>query len=184
MRWLRACANIPPRLRGVRIGTGSYISPRAVIQEHARIDIGQRTLVGRHVELVPQGGSITIGSDCSLNNHVVLYGAGGITVQDGCRIATGVVIVAFNHGVDDLSLPIRCQPITARGVVVENDVWIGAHSILLDGVTVGSGSVIGAGSVVTRDVPEYAMVAGNPARVLRRRGVSQRTAIATPEPGP
>lgn len=171
MRWLRECAGIPPRLRGARIGTGSYISPRAVLQEHARIVIGQRTLVGRHVELVPQGGSITIGNDCSLNNHVVFYGAGGITVRDGCRIATGVVIVAFNHGYDDLTLPIRRQPITARGVVVEDEVWIGARSILLDGVTVGSGSVIGAGSVVTHDVPEYAVVAGNPARVLRRRGV-------------
>ncbi|KDN75068.1 acyltransferase [Streptomyces olindensis] len=155
-----------------------------MLQEHDRIAIGERTLVGRHVELVPQGGSITIGSDCSLNNYVVLYGAGGITVGDGCRIATGVVIVAFNHGVDDLTLPIRCQPITARGVVVEDDAWIGARSILLDGVTVGSGSVIGAGSVVTRDVPAYAMVAGNPARVLRRRGVSRWTAVPTPESGP
>ncbi|WSQ57857.1 hypothetical protein OG507_12650 [Streptomyces sp. NBC_01217] len=180
MRWLRACANIPPRLRGTRIGTGSYVSPRAVLQEHARIAIGKRTLVGRLVELVPQGGSITIGNDCSLNNHVVLYGAGGITVGDGCRIATGVVIVAFNHGHDDLALPIRHQSITARGVLVEDEVWIGARSILLDGVTIGSGSVIGAGSVVTRDVPEHAIVAGNPARVLRRRGASQRTAVATP----
>ncbi|GHK04210.1 hypothetical protein SY2F82_60070 [Streptomyces sp. Y2F8-2] len=184
MRWLRACANVPPRLRGARIGTGAYISPRALLQEHSRIAVGQRTLVGRHVELVPQGGSITIGSDCSLNNHVVLYGAGGITVGDGCRIATGVVIVAFNHGYDDLTLPIHRQPITARGVAVGDDVWIGARSIVLDGVTVGSGSVIGAGSVVTHDVPEFAMVAGNPAHVLRRRGAARATAVATPRPVP
>lgn len=178
MRWLRACASVPPRLRGAHVGTGAYISPRAVLQEHSRIAIGQRTLIGRHVELVPQGGSITIGSDCSLNNHVVLYGAGGITVRDGCRIATGVVVIAFNHGYDDLTLPIRHQPITARGVVVEEDVWIGARAILLDGVTVGPGSVIGAGSVVTRDVPANAVVAGSPARVLRHRGMPQRTVAA------
>lgn len=172
MRLLRAWVNVPPRLRGARIGTGSYISPRAVLQEHAHIAVGQRTMVGRHVELVPQGGFITIGSDCSLNNYVVLYGAGGITVHDGCRIATGVVIVAFNHEFGDLTRPIHRQPITARGIVVESDVWIGARAILLDGVTVGRGSVIGAGSVVTRDVPEYSVVAGNPARVVRHRDPS------------
>ncbi|WP_128381979.1 acyltransferase [Streptomyces cavernae] len=179
MRLMRAWA-VPLRLRGTRIGSGSYVSPRAALQEHARIVIGERTLVGRHVELVPQGGSITIGSDCSLNNYVVMYGAGGITVHDGCRIATGVTIIAFNHGFDDVKRPIRNQPITARGVVVESDVWIGARSILLDGVAVGRGSVVGAGSVVTRDIPEYAIVAGNPARVVRHRGSPPgRTAAAT-----
>ncbi len=144
-------------------------------------------MVGRHVELIPQGGSIAIGSDCSLNNYVVMYGAGGITVQDGCRIAAGVVIVAFNHGFEDVTRPIRSQPITARGVVVESDVWIGARSILLDGVTIGRGSVVGAGSVVTRDVPEYTVVAGNPARVLRHRGSPSQRAAATassPQPRP
>jgi acetyltransferase-like isoleucine patch superfamily enzyme len=159
-----------------------------MLQEHGRIVVGRNTMVGRHVELIPQGGSITIGSDCSLNNYVVMYGAGGITVQDGCRIATGVVIVAFNHGFDDVARPIRSQPITARGVLVESDVWIGARSVVLDGVTIRRGSVVGAGSVVTRDVPEYAVVAGNPARVLRHRGSpAQRAAVATgpaPRPGP
>lgn len=170
MRLLRAALTLHPKLRGARVGAGSYVSPRATLREHNRIVIGGRTLVGRHVELIPQHGSIQIGNDCSVNNFVIMYGAGGITIHDECRIATGVVIVAFNHNFTDAQQPIHSQPVSAQGVLVESDVWIGARAILLDGVTVGQGSVIGAGSVVTRDVPEYCVVAGNPARFLRRRG--------------
>jgi acetyltransferase-like isoleucine patch superfamily enzyme len=175
----RALFALVPRLRGTRVGSGTYVSPLATLREHGRIALGARGMVGRHVELRPQGGFIHIGDDCSLNNHVVMYGHGGITVHDGCRIATGVVVVAFNHSFADPDLPIRSQPLTAHGVVIGPDAWIGARAIVLDGVTVGRGSVVGAGAVVTRDVPEFAIVAGNPARVLRRRAVPQSDQVST-----
>jgi acetyltransferase-like isoleucine patch superfamily enzyme len=172
LRPFRAAVTTIPRLRGARVGADSYVAFQTVLREHRRIVVGERTSIGRHAELHPQSGFINIGSDCSVHNFVMMYGAGGITVHDDCRIATGVVIVAFNHQFADITRPIRTQSITTRGVVVEPDVWIGARAILLDGVTVGRGSVVGAGSVVTRDVPEYSIVAGNPARVISQRGSS------------
>jgi acetyltransferase-like isoleucine patch superfamily enzyme len=78
-----------------------------------------------------------------------------------------VQILAVNHVFDDPSRPFIEQGITAEGITVEDDVWIGSGAILTDGVTVGKGAVIGAGSVVTRDVPSYTVVAGIPARVIK-----------------
>lgn len=179
MRFLRAAVTALPRLRGARVGRGSYVAPGAVLLEHRRITLGQRSSIGRHVELHPQNGFISIGDDCSVNNFVVMYAAGGITIHDECRIAVGVTLIAFNHGIADLGRPIRGQPITARGIVVERGAWIGARAIVLDGVTVGRGSVVGAGAVVTRNVPEYCVVGGNPARVLRHRGAPSVAPEAT-----
>ncbi len=170
MSFWRAAVTAIPRSRGAQVGPSSYIAIQALLREHRRIVVGSHTSIGRHVELHPQGGFIRIGNDCSVHNFVTMFGAGGITIGDDCRIATGVLIVAFNHRFDDAARPIRTQSITTRGVIVESDVWIGARVILLDGVTVGQGSVIGAGSVVTRDVPRYSVVVGNPARVVSHRG--------------
>jgi acetyltransferase-like isoleucine patch superfamily enzyme len=88
------------------------------------------------------------------------------------RIATHCVIVPANHRFDSLDVPIARQPVVAKGISVEDDVWIGANSVILDGVTIGTGSVIGAGSVVTRDIQPFSVCVGNPARVIGiRRGL-------------
>lgn len=170
MTSLRQLATMPHRLKGARVHKSAYISPRAVLREHRNITVGAHSTIGRGVELVPQQGAIHIGAHCSLNNHAIFYGAGSITISDNCRIATGVVFAAFNHGIGDLHKPIRQQPITAEGILVEEDVWIGALAVITDGVTIGAGSVVGAGSIVTRDVPPLSIVGGNPARLIRRRG--------------
>lgn len=169
MRLLRDIVTVWPRMRGAHLGIGAYVSRHAMLREYEKITIGDRTSVGRQVELNPQGGLIRVGSDCSLQNFCVLYGAGGITIGDDCRIANGVLMVAFNHRFDNLDELIRRQPIVAKGIAVESNVWIGARAIILDGVTIGTGSVVGAGSVVTRNVPRGTIVAGNPARVTSVR---------------
>lgn len=94
-------------------------------------------------------------------------------VKIGCHVLMGpnVTILSMNHAFEDPERPIHFQGVTERRpVVVEDDVWIGASSILLPGVLIGRGSVIGAGSVVTRSVPPFSVAAGNPARVIRLRG--------------
>lgn len=169
LRLLRKVLRVWHGIRGARLGMGAHVSSRAILSEHKRISIGDRTSVGRQVEISPQGGFIRIGSDCSVNSFCVLYGAGGISIGDDCRVANGVVMVSFNHRFDNLDELIRRQAIVTKGIVVESNVWIGARAIILDGVTIGTGSVVGAGSVVTRDVPRGTIVAGNPARVLSVR---------------
>jgi len=99
-----------------------------------------------------------------------LRGQGGITIGDRVYTAPLVQILAVNHVFDDPTRPMIEQGITAEGIVIEDDVWIGAGAIITDGVRVGRGAVIAAGAVVTQDVPPHTVVGGVPARVLREIG--------------
>lgn len=111
---------------------------------------------------------IHIGRDSLISELNVLRGQGGITIGD--RVYTGplVQILAVNHVYSDPTRPIIEQGITAVGIVVEDDCWIGAGAIITDGVRVGRGAVVAAGAVVTQDVPAHTLVGGVPARVLRQ----------------
>lgn len=114
-------------------------------------------------------GPIELGQEVSLNHGCSLDGGkAGIRIGDQTRIANGVKIYAFNHGMS-LSQPIYQQPVTSQGVSIGKDVWIGASACITDGVTIGDHAVVGMGSVVTKDVPDYAIVAGNPAQVIGDR---------------
>jgi acetyltransferase-like isoleucine patch superfamily enzyme len=84
-------------------------------------------------------------------------------------IAPHVMLAGGNHGYFDTTKPMRFQEGTINGVVTGNDVWIGANAVVLDGVTIGDGAVVAAGAVVTKDVEAYAIVAGNPAKVIKHR---------------
>jgi acetyltransferase-like isoleucine patch superfamily enzyme len=89
-------------------------------------------------------------------------------VGAGTRIASGACLYAFDHGLDP-ARTVREQPVTSLGIRIGADVWIGANAGITDGVTVGDHAVVAMGAVVTRDVPEWAVVGGVPARVLGDR---------------
>lgn len=93
----------------------------------------------------------------------------GFEIGDNVRIAAQVVIIPMNHIYEDPDTPIWKQGIRAKGIKIEDDVWIGAGAKILDGVTIGKGSVIGAGAVVTDDIPPYSVAVGVPARVIKKR---------------
>ncbi|MBD2113713.1 acyltransferase [Nodosilinea sp. FACHB-141] len=84
-------------------------------------------------------------------------------------IASHCCIYANNRGFDDLTRPIHSQPLTTVGITIEDDCWLGTGVKVLDGVTIGTGSVIGAGAVVSRDIPPYSVAVGIPARVIKSR---------------
>ncbi|EIJ1651687.1 hypothetical protein LH909_004307 [Escherichia coli] len=84
-------------------------------------------------------------------------------------IAAYSCFYSFNHGVVLNTIPMKNQPLEKKGIKIKNDVWIGAHSVILDGVTINDGAVVAAGAVVTKDVPENAIVAGVPAKILKYR---------------
>jgi acetyltransferase-like isoleucine patch superfamily enzyme len=111
---------------------------------------------------------IHIGCDSLVGELNVLRGQGGITIGDRVYTAPLVQILAVNHVYADPTRPMIEQGITAEGIVIEDDVWIGAGAIVTDGVTVGTGAVVAAGAVVTQDVPPHSVVGGVPARVLKR----------------
>jgi acetyltransferase-like isoleucine patch superfamily enzyme len=145
--YLHACP------QGIAVGAESFVMHGAVLHvynfrnlPHAFIRIGRNSLIGE---------------------YNVLRGQGGITVGDRVYTAPNVQMLAVNHVFDDPTRPMVDQGITAQGIVVEDDVWIGAGAILTDGVRVGRGAVVAAGAVVTADVPPHTVVGGVPARVLR-----------------
>jgi acetyltransferase-like isoleucine patch superfamily enzyme len=97
----------------------------------------------------------------------VIRGQGGVTIGDRVYTSPLVQIVAVNHVYDDPGRSFVEQGITAEGITIEDDVWIGSGAVITDGVRVGRGSVVAAGAVVTRDVPAHTVVGGVPARVLK-----------------
>ena len=115
------------------------------------------------------GSGLKIGDNSAVGAYSFLGAQGGITIGRDVIMGPRVSFHAENHKYDNLRLPIRLQGETRRGIVVENDCWIGAGAIILDGVHIETGCVVAAGSVVTKDVPPFSIVAGSPARIIKRR---------------
>ncbi len=112
-------------------------------------------------------GHLTTGRNCTINPYAVVRG--NVTIGDDVRIGSHASVLGFNHRHDDLTRPMWQQGISSDGIAIGDDVWIGGNAIVVDGVRIGSHSIIAAGAVVTKDVPEWAIAGGNPARVLRDR---------------
>lgn len=153
--------------RSVEFGVGATAQSRY----GGEIWLAERVRLDHGALLFSQGGDIRIGPDVYVGPYAVLYGTGGLTIGRDTMIAAHVVIPPSNHVYEDPQRPIRTQGLTARGIAIGNDVWIGAHAVVLDGVTIGDGAVIAAGAVVNHDVEPYTVVGGVPARSVGRRGV-------------
>jgi acetyltransferase-like isoleucine patch superfamily enzyme len=154
---------------GHQVHLERYVLMDAINWGDGNITIGDRTQIHDFSQLRCYGGDIKIGSDCSVNSFCILYGHGKLTIGNNVRIAAHVVIIPANHKFEDPETLIMNQGETRKGIKIEDDVWIGAGSIILDGVTIGKGSVVGAGSVVSKNVPSYCVVAGVPAKKIRDR---------------
>jgi len=112
---------------------------------------------------------IRIGRDSLVGEYSVIRGQGGVTIGDRVYTSPFTQILAVNHVFNDPHRPFVEQGITAKGIVIEDDVWIGSGAIITDGVKVGKGAIVAAGAVVTRDVAPYYVVAGVPARPVKDR---------------
>ena len=157
--------------RRLQLGSNARIDPRAFVARGGVVELGADCMIRSGALLLPSGGEIVIGDGTTINQYVVINGGGGVRIGSGCMIAAFTSIYSMNHVYNDKNQSIRSQGlVTKGGVVIEDDVWIGAHCCILDGVHIGKGSVIGAGSVVTKNVPEYSVVAGNPAKLIKKRG--------------
>jgi len=158
----------------IRLGHRSYLDQGVYL--HAcpgGVEIGAGTLVMHGAVLhvynfrgLPHAG-IRIGRDSLIGEYSVIRGQGGVTIGDRVYTSPLVQIVAVDHVFDDPARPFVEQGITAQGIIIEDDVWIGSGAVICDGVHVGQGAVVAAGAVVTEDVPPHTVVAGVPARVVR-----------------
>ncbi|MDF1500927.1 MAG: acyltransferase [Anaerolineales bacterium] len=139
--------------QGIHIGKGTIVMHGAVLHVYNFRDL-------------PDAG-ISVGDDSLIGEYTVIRGQGGVTIGDRVYTSPFTQILAINHVYSDPTRPFIDQGITAQGIVVEDDVWIGAGAILTDGIRVGRGSVVAAGAVVTDDVPPHKVVAGVPARIIQ-----------------
>ena len=131
-------------------------------------------VVGKRVVFYPglwiaPGRNLVIGDDVDLAWGVLIESAGGVTIGDRTLIGFGTKIFSRNHIVPPGHGLIFSSGHVNKPVTIGNDVWLGANVIVLPGRTIGDGAVVGAGSVVTKDVPPYAVVVGNPAKILTLR---------------
>lgn len=133
------------------------------------ISIGKKCLVRKNAIIATYGGNIEIGDNCIINYFDVLYGHGNLKIGNYVMFAAHCVVVPASHGFSDITTPIALQSLTKKGIAINDDVWVGAGVKILDGINIGKGSVIGAGSVVTKSLPEYSVAYGVPAKVVSNR---------------
>ena len=156
--------------KNVTIDQTCSISPEAKIcARGSAISIGAHSSVaaGACVQ-----GNVHIGENCSVQMYTILcgYKEASITIGQGVRIAAHCMMVSANHRFDDPDRPIRTQGMHYGPIVIEDDVWVASRVNIMAGVTVGKGSVLAAGAVVTKDVPPYSIMAGVPAKCIGKRG--------------
>jgi acetyltransferase-like isoleucine patch superfamily enzyme len=151
--------------------SGALVSVSARVQWGPEISFGRGTVVKPFAVIQSSGGSVRFGRDCAVSSFVhVSTGAGDVIAGDGVRIAPNCTLVGGTKEVHARDVPIRDQPESeARGIRIGDDVLIGAGVVILPGTRIERGAVVGAGSVVSGVVPEYAIVAGTPAAVIGSR---------------
>lgn len=139
------------------------------VRIEGRVSFGHRISFDDNVEVRNLTNTESfVGNNVSINRNTVIRGC--FRIGNDVAIAPNCTIIGANHIFQRTDIPIRQQGVGTRGgVVIENDVWIGANSVILDGVTIGEGSVIGAGSVVTKSIPPYCIAVGNPCQVIKSR---------------
>jgi acetyltransferase-like isoleucine patch superfamily enzyme len=137
------------------------------------ISIKRGVFIGRNTILSCKNGNIVVEEDANIGFNVEVFSAATVRVGKKVLIAAYAYLVGGDHLYDRVDVPVLDQGRTARGIDVGDNVWLGAHVVVADGVRIGRDAVVGAGAVVTSDVPEFHVAAGVPARVIRDRRTSE-----------
>lgn len=171
-----------------------YWLGRRLARRHAHVHIPNSCLIHPGAKIHPRGGEIRLGENClvaegafiqgnvelgdncSVQAYTIIVGpsnrgddSGKVKIGDGVRIASHGMLIAANHVFDDPTRPIREQGLQKMPITINSDVWIGGRVNITAGVTIGSGSVIAAGAVVTKEVPPMSIAGGIPAKLIRKR---------------
>ncbi len=151
--------------KSVKIGKHCLLS----VKPPGSIVLDENVIIRDFVRLQAHGGTIYIGTGSVINEYCMLYGHGGLSIGKNVMIATHCVMIPANHIFTGNSWSIKGQGQTLKGIRIGDGSWIGANVTVLDGVDIGIGCVIGAGSVVTKSIPDLSVAFGNPCRVRKSR---------------
>lgn len=172
--------------KGVTIRQASYIhvGRNFIAQDHCEINglsqkglvFGDKVTIGSYAIIRPTnlyggeaGVGLKVGTNSSIGPYAYIGCSGYIEIGDNVMMSPRVSIYSENHNFSETEIPMIEQGVTRSFVKIEDDCWLAANSVILAGVTVGKGSVVAAGSIVTKDVPPYSIVAGNPAKIIKSR---------------
>lgn len=155
----------------LRLGNHVYVSALGskgvIFGDNVSIGAYSRIVVSTSLNEI--GESIVFGNNVGIGEFAYLGGAGGLTIGDDCIVGQYLSCHPENHNYEDLTIPIRHQGVTRKGIEIGANCWIGSKVTILDGVTIGSGCVIAAGSVVTKSFPENSIIGGVPAKLIKNR---------------
>jgi acetyltransferase-like isoleucine patch superfamily enzyme len=155
------------------------------ISRKGRLDLGRFVWIGDGTKIRCHEGRVEIGAKTVMGQECTISAYQHVRIGEQCVIADRAMFIDFDHGVVEVERPIRLQGIYKRDVEVGSNVWIGYGACILRGVSVGDNAIVGTNSVVTRDVPANAVVAGIPARVIRMREAPRELGWPDPvEPDP
>lgn len=169
------------RPRGLKMGAGSLIRRPWRILNPRYIETGERVQIGQHVILnalrgyngVPINGHIRLEDDVYIGGYCQIHAMGRMNIGKGCVLSEHVYVSDTAHRLDPKAGPIMQQPLTSKGpVTLGQNVFIGYGCSILPGVTLGDHCIVGTRSVVTRSFPAYSMIAGTPARLIKRYNTS------------
>ncbi|HZL48637.1 MAG TPA: acyltransferase [Solirubrobacteraceae bacterium] len=139
------------------------------IGRHATLRIGRWAWLGHGTKIRVHEGEVSIGAKTVIGQECTISAFQHVSIGREGIVADRVMLIDFDHGVVEVERPIRLQGIYKRDVRVGHNVWIGYGACILRGVTIGDNAIVGTSSVVTKEVPENAVVAGSPSRVIRMR---------------
>lgn len=148
---------------GCPVGPGAWLRARCL--PFFLKSLGEKTVI-QHGFRITSPQTVSIGSNCSFGQGVFIAGGGGVRVGDWVGLGPDVKIWSVNHRYDDVDRPWLLQGSDYNEVVIEDDVWLAANVFVMPGTTIGRGAIVAAGSVVNKSIPEYALFAGNPGRVV------------------
>lgn len=165
----------PNRIRlgkRVAIDEGCLIDARG--DGDTGVIIGDEAIIGRHCAIQAKYGPIRIGRKTNVGPQCIMSGTNEIVLGEQLLIGPHCYIGGGCYHSDRTDIPMMQQGVYSRGpVIIEDDVWLGAGTVVLDGIHIGKGCIVGAGSVVTRNLPEYTVSVGVPARVMRHRSAGK-----------
>ena len=146
-------------------GSKIYWSARMDTPPYRRFWLGKQSVIESFCCINNAVGDVTIGDHTRIGIHSTIIGP--VCIGSHVHLAQGITVTALNHRYDDKKRRIDEQGVSTQPVVISDDVWIGANAVILPGVTIGRHAVVAAGAVVTKDVPDYCMVGGVPAKIIK-----------------
>lgn len=161
----------------IKRGKGSIIRRNARLDLNAvnKLIIGDRTIIENHVILNNGIGDIEIGDNTMITSRGMILGP--VLIGNNVVLGIGSQVLGLTHDFEDIEIPIKDQGVSGTKVIIEDDVWIGGNCVIIQGIKIGKHSLVAAGSVVTKDVEPYTIVAGNPARPINKYDFDTRTWI-------